>query len=380
MKRLFALLCSLCLLLCACGGEPETPATTSQPTTQPQTETTDPATVPSTNLETEPTEPATEPPEPTEPPVVYRHPLTGEVLETPYEGRVTAVVINNIEAALPHYGVSEADMFYELETESGITRCLALYSDVGQVGTIGPIRSSRTFFNSIAQAYDGIVVHCGGSVRGRNAYHDINGSKISGWEHVDATTAEEPYFFRDRDRYNYQGYNWEHTLFATGEGLEKALEKKAYNEPRELDTGLTFAEDAKLGGFVANQVTVSFREGKTTGFTYNPETGLYEAEQYGETYVDAANGQQMSFKNVIVIYTPQRYSYDGEYTRSYYDLVGEGEAHIAMGGEIMRIRWSRADLDSPFQYTLEDGTPVTLGVGKTYVAVTSTESTPADYE
>jgi hypothetical protein len=33
------------------------------------------------------------------------------------------------------------------------------------------------------------------------------------------------------------------------------------------------------------------------------------------------------------------------------------------------IQWSRENATDPFLFTLEDGTPLTLGVGKTYIAV-----------
>lgn len=374
MKRMIALLCGACLMLCACGKE-ENPYPTKE-----KEPTTVATTVPATQETTEPTaEPVTEPSEETTPEQeLIRHPLTGEVLDAPYSGRVAAVVINNLRDALPHYGVSQADLFFEVETEGGITRCLALFSDPGAVGTIGPVRSTRTFYNNIAQGYDAVLFHCGGSVRGRNGYGGIDGGKIGDWEHVDAVYVEAPYYFRDTDRYNYQGYSWEHTLFTTGEGIVKALEKYGYNEAREFVSGLQFSETVQPGGTGAEQVTVTFRGGKTTGFTYDAQTGLYKARQYGQDYVDAATGEQMSFSNVITLYTRQSFLHDGEYSRSYYTLTGEGEGHLAVGGEIVPICWSRGSMEEPFVFTAEDGTPITLAVGRTYIAVTSNTDTKTE--
>ena len=120
---------------------------------------------------------------------------------------------------------------------------------------------------------------------------------------------------------------------------------------------------------------VSFRGGKTSEFAYNEETGLYEMSQYGSRYIDAGNGQQMAFRNVIVVYSDQWFVYDGTYNRSFYDLLGSGEGLAAVGGKIQRITWNRQKLEDPFTYTLEDGSALTLGVGTTYVAVTSPKST-----
>ena len=51
-----------------------------------------------------------------------------------------------------------------------------------------------------------------------------------------------------------------------------------------------------------------------------------------------------------------------------------GEGYFACDGQIVKIKWVREDLYGPFSYTLEDGTPLTLGVGKTYVGVASLSS------
>lgn len=361
MKRIFAAALCLCLLmLCGCQSEP----LPTVPPTFPSTE--------STEVTTEPTT------VPTEPPVIYRNPLNGEVLEQPYTGRIVAVVINNLKDALPHHGVSGADIFYEAETEGGITRCLAVYSDLSNVESIGPVRSVRTFFNSLALSYNAPVVHCGGSVRGRNGYSDRNGGKIQGWEHLDQVY-NGSYFFRDQQRYR-NGYNWEHTLFTTGEELLRAMEEKGFATTDTQDFGLNFSERAELSGEAANKIVVHFRGSKTTTFTYDSATGLYGTEQYGSVYVDANTGDQMTFKNVMVLYTDQSFSHDGEYSRSYYELIGEGEGVLAIDGQLEKIKWSREALDQPFVYTTENGGPVIFAVGKTYIAIAGDTAAPVELQ
>lgn len=366
MKRIFALLLSLCLLLCACGTPEETVPTTVETTP--------------TTVETEPTtEATTEATEATEPPVLYRHPLTGAPLEEPFTGRATAVVINNIQACLPQYGISEADMIYELETEGGITRMLALYTDLTDVGTIGPVRSARTYFNSVALSYNAPLIHCGGSVAALKAQIDAAGNSISNWEHIDQRF-NGGYFFRDSTR-SSQGYAYEHTLFTSGGQLTEALAAKGFNTVSEgsTDYGLQFADEISLNGETANTVTVKFRYNKTTTMTYNAETGLYEASQYNSEHIDAGTGNVMSYRNVLVLYATQTSRTEGSYTRSYYELVGSGSGHFACNGQIIPIKWSRDAARGCFTYTLEDGTPLTLGVGTSYVGIVSNKMT-ASYE
>lgn len=353
MKRTFTLLIAVCLLLCACGRTNETPETS---TTMATTE--------ATTVETT---------EATEPPVLYRHPLTGEPLQAAYTGRPTAVVINNIKAALPQFGISDADMIYEFETEGGITRMLAIYSNLTDVGSVGPIRSARTYFNNVSASYNIPLVHCGGSRTALKGMYDKTNT-LSNWEHIDQAYNGD-YFFRDQER-KKQGYALEHTLFTTGEKLIAVLASKGYDKAGDaaVDYGLQFEDAPVLNGEAAAKVTVTFHGKKTTTLTYNADSGLYTASQYGKDHVDAGTGKTMAYRNVLVLLSKQTRANDGKYTRSYYDLIGEGEGYFACGGKIVPIKWSRASVKDKFVYTLADGTPITLGVGKTYVGVTDIKS------
>ena len=280
---------------------------------------------------------------------------------------------------MPQHGVSQADILYEIETEGGITRCLAIYGDVSQADVIGPVRSARTYFSNIAVSYDAPLVHCGGSRAALAARYDSGSDKISNWAHMDQAS-NGAYFYRDSARKS-QGYATEHTLFTTGEKLLQGLTAKNYNTVTEnsTDFGLTFDSEVSLNGAAANTINVNFLGKKTTTMTYNSSTGLYEAAQYGKEYVDGNSGEVVSFKNVMILYTKQQKISDGKYYRSYYNLTGSGEGLLAIDGKIVPINWSREGLRTDFVYTLTDGTPLTLAEGHTYIAVASTSSAPATY-
>ena len=115
--------------------------------------------------------------------------------------------------------------------------------------------------------------------------------------------------------------------------------------------------------------------------TYDSASGLYKAAQYNRDHVDAGTGETMSYRNVLVLQAKQWLKSDGKYSRSYYDLIGEGEGYFACGGQIVPIKWSRASVTDRFVYTLADGTPLTLGVGTSYVGVIGTSgSAGVSYE
>lgn len=379
MKRIFAIILALSLLLvlCACGSKPVDTPVADDPTPPATDKPAEPSNEPSNTPSVDPSEDDPIAPS-TEPQLLYQNPLNGEAIAEPYAGRPVAIVINNIEPALPQYGISQADFIYELVTEGGITRCLAVFSDVSGVGTIGPIRSTRTFFNNIALSYDAPIIHCGGSQPGLAGHYDENGIRIDGWQHINEQYYGV-YFFRDHDRYD-AGWSWEHTLFTSGELVKIGLAEKEYTthddrflalQPEEVNYGLQFADVVNPDGESATNLTVNFRYGKTTSFALNSETGLYEASQYGKTHVDAGTGETMAYRNVLVLCTEQWNVYEGDYDRSFYDLSGSGDGYFVCDGKIVPIHWHRDDIRGSFTYTLADGTPLTLGVGSTYVGITA---------
>lgn len=348
MKRLFALFLALSLMLCAC--KKEEPAPTTEATTPP----------------TQATEIVQA--EVTEPPVLAEdavHPLTGEKLTAPFAGRVATFTINNAPAAMPQAGISGADWLYEVETEGDITRCLGLYTDLLAVDQLGPIRSARTYFSNITKAYDAVLFHCGGSKFALNKQYDENNS-FDTWDHVNEM-AYTKYFFRDAGRLN-AGYAYEHTLYTTGNNAALALQDVGYvpYEGAGQEFGLTFQENVDLKGETATEVVVRFKGSKPSTFTYDPETKLYSAAQYGTDWIDENTGETLTFNNVMVIQTEQRRP---EGYHSFYTLIGEGTGYLAINGQIVPIKWSREELETPFVYTLEDGSPVTLNQGKTYCGV-----------
>ena len=88
--------------------------------------------------------------------------LTGEpVSETIGKQRPYAIMINNIDVSLPQSGVSQAEMIYEAQVESGITRLMAVFQDVDNIEKIGSIRSARHYYIDFANDNDAIYVHYG---------------------------------------------------------------------------------------------------------------------------------------------------------------------------------------------------------------------------
>ncbi len=370
-KLLWALIAALGLLLCGMlifiltSGAPEIPPEASTGDT---TETTQETTEETTQETTEETT------EETQEKVIYRHPLTGQQLEQPWSGHLVAVMTNNIKYAMPQHGISQADIIYEMEEEGSITRNMAIFSDLSQVAAIGSIRSARTYFVSVAASFDAYLVHCGTSDHAFGGRYNQEGKKVPDWKDLDQFYNSK-YFYRDSTRYE-NGYSWEHTLFTSGQLLQQALEGKELSTPYDNGFGLQFEENVQLQGEQAHNVVITFKGGKTSTFTYDEKTGRYTRGQYGSESVDGNTNEEITVKNVIAIYTKQWSVSSGH---QFYNTIGSGEGYAAINGTIVPILWSRETLDSPFTYTLADGSPLVLDVGNTYVAFVGTKN-PISYQ
>ena len=346
------------------------PEATAAPTEAPTEASTQTPTEASTETPTEaPTEEPTE--APTEPPVVYRDPLTGEVLEAPLTTRIFGVSINNVPKALPHEGTQTAGMVFEMFINDYATRWLALYTDIRQVEEIGAVRSMRYNFTDLGIAYDAFIAHAGGS---NEVIADCNRENL---DHLNVDTDSATYYsFRNEKRLS-AGYSREHTLFLKGPGLYSKAEKEGYRVTQDENKtyGLNFTENGTPdAGDPAAEIDITFRlDGNTklTTLTYNEEIGQYIYSQYGKAVPEITDENLDAFENVFIIVT--KVTNKGVYHVA--DLDGSGEGYFACGGVIIPILWHHENPEDPITYTLTNGNPLYQGIGTSYVAVVPTTST-----
>ena len=364
MKKLIALLLIASLILCGCGAStPAATEATTAPTQAPATE--------ATEAPTETTE------APTEPPVVYRNPLNGEVLDEPYTGRIFAVTISNIRDALPHYGTMEADILMEMWVNGSIIRDLALYTDVSKAEAIGSVRSDRLMFNQIVKMYDAVLADAAGSDQ------VLNDARNTGVNRMTIDTGDSTdYSYRAKDRvFTFKPESkYEHTLFAKGAGLLDFAQKKGFSvtQPADKDYNLHFTEDGTPDGETANSVNVTFtyrNNKKDTTMVYDESLGKYVYNQYGKVMVVGDTEDPECFTNVIIMLADITRG-DVYYTANF---TNGGTGYYANGGKIIPITWGCDGEESPFWFKTVDGADLELGVGNTYMAIAPQDS-PVTYE
>lgn len=383
MKRIIASLLCLCLLLSACGADPEPTEPTPENNTAPVTDTTEapPDTTQAPPDTTEASPETTEaPPETTEPELKYRHPITGEWLASPMTTRPVAISTNNYSPAQPVLGIGNADVVIEHTTEGGgyNTRMLAVYTDLNFKGQLGTIRSARTYSLDLAAVFNAPLVHCGGSVFADSQI------KRTGYETLNQFY-NSAYFYRDSDRIK-AGYSSEHTLATEPDMVLKGLKanKIDMTAPEDAYYGFDFADEVDLKGDSAKEITIQYFDtnGKKTILSYDSSDGMYYGQQKWTSkqrdLIDGNTGDQVPFKNILVLKV--KLTYAENKTNTFLKLTGEGEGYFACNGKIVKIKWSRDSASEPFAFTLADGTPINLGVGKTFISILPTRSPEVTYK
>lgn len=310
-------------------------------------------------------------PEP-EPEPIIANPLTGEeVTEEVRARRPYAVMLNNISVALPQYGITQADVIFEVLAEGGITRMLGLFQDVSELGSIGSVRSARSYYIDLTQGYDAVYIHAGGSPQ---AYSDLKAKNI---DHIDGVNGNiANVFFRDQGRIRSAGY--EHSMFTSGERLTDyvdTIESIRHTHAEDYVLPQEYVEDATPDGEAAPLIRATFPGGKRTSFEYDETTRLYKIYEYGAPYVDGATGEQVGVPNVLLLFTDVSQIAGDNKGRINVRTTGTGEGIFACGGKAVEIFWQRDTLESPFSYTLKNGDPLPLNIGHSFICIMPVSST-----
>ncbi len=301
-----------------------------------------------------------------QPELTFENPLTGlmtteEIATT----RPVAIMVNNIHAALPQIGISEAEVIYEILEEGGITRLLCVYNDYKDIPEIGSIRSARDYFIDFADAHDAVFIHAGGSTYAKQALIDRRTNNLDGL-YLDQ-------FYRSAERQKIMSR--EHTLMISGSGICEAMALKGYSTTTEKKGPFTFG-DVELDGESAQYIEIPFSLGynpspyAVTHLNYDSEKGAYLKGQYGAAHIDGDDNTQLEFKNVLTLTCSMSVIPGDEYGCLKMSFNGTGKGTYACDGVIKDIVWKKNAGESTYTLYESDGqTPLILNKGKSYIAV-----------
>ena len=368
-KRIFALCSALLLSLTVfsgCGSKPTEESAASEPEATATAAPTAEAESSAAESTAEPTEaPSTEP--------ENVNLLTG--LPTLTDGaigkRPVAVMVNNVDAALPQYGISAADLIFELPVEYDLTRLMAVYGDYTQIPEVCSIRSCRYYYPILAVGFDAIYVNWG--MNESVARPTVNSMDIDQYDGDEYGLGD--CFGRDKARYE-SGYAWEHTGVFHGPNFPSVLEKdKVRTDLKEDKTGTAFNfvemdKNAAPNGEDAQKVRVDFGANYSV-FTYDEENHEYLKNFKDSPHMDGISKEQLKFENVIVLEAEIK-PYPGDEVIKYVDWEGgeNAKGYYISEGKMVPITWSKAGMYDPLKFFDANGNELQLNRGKSYIAFT----------
>jgi len=364
---ILAILAIFALTLSSCGGsneEPteEEPTPTAAPTPIPTPYPT-PTPIPESEIISPPTGMAI-------------NPLTrGYISQEAAARRPFAVVYNNESRALPQAGLSQADIIYEVLAEGNITRIIAIFTDFN-AEMIGPVRSSRHYFNNLALDFNAVLVHHGGSPQAYSAISNLGISNIDGMRYDGSV------FWRDAARRRERGL--EHSSFTSAENLLEIAESRGFLTDNVLAEIFDFFEEPTLltlpnlptfsnspNENAALNIRVPFAGQYATVFEFDAESGMYLKYIFGNPHIDAITEEQIAVTNVIVQITGIRHIQGDSAGRRDVDLIGSGEGYLFSMGTFQPITWQKTSANSPTQWFDVNGNRLTVNQGTTWINIIS---------
>lgn len=271
--------------------------------------------------------------------------------------RNIAVMINNIKRVWNYQsGLQDAHIVYEIITEGGITRLMAIYKDKN-TERIGSIRSARIYYLDYVLENDAIYVHVGGS---KEALRDIKTLQIPD---LNAQT-----IWRDKSL----GLSSEHTAFTSIERINEKVKSRKMRNTTTKKNLLAYNEEdidlSKLDGAIpANDIYISYSGVKSTTFKYDSENKVYKRYQNDIPHIDYVTKEQYTAKNIITYQVKNR-SYDS-YGRQELDNIGSGNGYYISNGYAVPITWEKTSRSSQTIYRYLNGEEIKVNDGNTYIQI-----------
>ena len=345
-SRLLSLLPLLVLTAACSGGDNSSAGQTTQatiglstiPPTVPPPSTVPPSTVLATTT--------------TIPEIVF--PLTGlPVNGNPFGLRPALVAkIDNAPGAWPQTGFNSADLVYEEIVNDGITRFAMVFQSTNS-DPVGPCRSGRIQDVNLFGSLNGpLFVWSGGN---EAVSHAIANSDL-----VNLGPNFAPVYFRSNV------HSAPHNLYT------KTTDIYTYAPPESQPPAQQFQyrnAAEPVGGAPSAGVHIDMAN-YAVDWAWNAGAGLYERKQEGKVQKDAGTSSVITTNNVVVLV--MIYKGGGAPDAQ---SIGTGETFVFTGGNYIHGTWTRADRLLPFTLTDDNGAPIKLTPGRTFIELPRVDQT-----
>lgn len=306
---------------------------------------------------------------------MYQSELTNEWIDKELKDqRPVAIMVDNEKTALPHYGLTEADIVYEIMNSTKndrITRFMAIVKDWGSITQFGSIRSTRPTNFMLAAEWNAVLLHDGGPFFIDTwLAKDYTANFSGGFARFSNGKATEFTEYITYDEYTNTDKN------KTYDGLKQRFENShystTYNKYYEGPHFQFASEEQDFSGRsdskAANVIELPFPHNKST-LKYNEETGTYDYSEYGTAHLDPLHDDaQLTFENVILQDTT--FSDLGEGYMIYNAIDSGRNGYYITNGQAIEITWTKKDESGlTVYYDKSTGKEIQLNTGKTYISL-----------
>lgn len=314
--------------------------------------------------------------------------------------RPIVAIIENHQESRPQSGLSRADVVYEIVAEGGITRFLSVFycGIADNEYVIGQIRSARVYFINYALEYgdkplfthwggaNNICSNCPGGIKTKgdidprvDAYkllekigwvngrygNDMNGATNTGYpalftddrrmnlatEHQKVGSTDKIYEEATKRGFDYEdsdGNAWDENFKSW-----KFIEEKALSTPKYSSIKFNFWDS--MAGY---DVEWKYDQAKNTYFRFNA----------GVEHKDLENGEQLTAKNVAIVYAKEEGPVDKEH-HMLYTVTGEGKALVFQNGDAIEGKWKKATANDRLKFVDSEGVEIPFVKGQIWIEV-----------
>ena len=282
--------------------------------------------------------------------------------------RPIAVMINNHIEARPQSALNSADIVYETNAESGITRFLAFYWSDTTPAKVGSIRSLRQYYLEWLSEYDPILIHDGCAQTNNpltNACGNVYSYGIKDIATYGAWRYNDGRRFAPHNEYSSLTKAWEYA------------EKLGWNNFPEIESWKFKKDEPNTSS--ASKVLIKFStEVPANGNTYYA-TWVYDSTRNvylrytGDiAHIDQETNEQVYTKNLIIQRVKMMSAGDDK-GRVIITTIGSGDAVFFIDGNVTYGTWSKTSRTARTHYYDSNGDEIKLNRGRVWVSAVPTD-------
>lgn len=288
--------------------------------------------------------------------------------------RPLAVILENYAPdSRPQAGLAAASTVIETLAEGGVTRFLAVYLE-HDATKVGPVRSTRIYFDHWAAGLHAILAHVGGNDDAQRQLWllpKIFNLDENRWE-VSLYNTGTPLFWRSQDRVA------PHNLYTSTYKLRQYAASKRQNWPYNGAYLLHKAPRALAARGHSTVLSIAFANPLAptpdsdygVKYVYDRTLNVYTRFMGGALHIDANTHQPLRPSNIILMRTraatPDPYA--GITPESIQiPTLGSGVAWYFRDGTLLRGTWQQRDQNAPLKFIDRTGHEVAFNPGQTWI-------------